>query len=208
MTITICSSSPQACPASEADASTEAGYLVVFGSGRSAVRSREQAMTDWNRKLPRRIGRAKRDRRLSEPMQGRTVAFDCTPRFPGSRGRGSVRSRQRGRLPHRLRRSRCVRCAAASCRQRATPAEQATHAGGGGSCARGTPSRSRGPPRVEARRLVPARLRGRAAHGDSRARHPSPRHGTRLRRGGPLLEPYGFASLRASSRSQGRVLWP
>src|ERR1700689_3028081 len=43
MTITICSSSPELCRALEPDASSDASYLVVFGSGRGVVRSHEQA---------------------------------------------------------------------------------------------------------------------------------------------------------------------
>lgn len=72
MTITICSSSPQACPASEADASAEAGYLVVFGSGRGAVRSREQAMTDLYQELRNRTTSGER--------------LDAEPRTPGDSG--------------------------------------------------------------------------------------------------------------------------
>jgi hypothetical protein len=51
LTVTSCSASPQQCPASEADASAEASYRVVFGSGRGAIRGRGQAMADLYREL-------------------------------------------------------------------------------------------------------------------------------------------------------------
>jgi hypothetical protein len=46
LTVTICSSSPGACPPAETDGSTAQSYRVVFGSGRGEIRSRGQAMAD------------------------------------------------------------------------------------------------------------------------------------------------------------------
>jgi hypothetical protein len=46
MTVSICSQSSPPCPSSEGDASAEARYRVVYGSGRGGIRSRGQAMAD------------------------------------------------------------------------------------------------------------------------------------------------------------------
>jgi len=71
LTITLCSSSGHPCPDAEADAS----YLVVFGSGRGAVRSRGQAMADLYKEL--------RDRTASGER------LDAESRSPGA-GSGSI----------------------------------------------------------------------------------------------------------------------
>ncbi|HTQ48278.1 MAG TPA: hypothetical protein VMI75_36230 [Polyangiaceae bacterium] len=55
MSISSCSWIPQDCLTGDQDASTEAMYHVVFGSGRGVVRTREQAMTDLYRELRDRI---------------------------------------------------------------------------------------------------------------------------------------------------------
>jgi hypothetical protein len=59
MTVAICSSSPAPCRALEPDAS-DASYLVVFGSGRGVVRSREQATTDLYQELRNRMAAGER----------------------------------------------------------------------------------------------------------------------------------------------------
>jgi hypothetical protein len=51
MSISSCSWIPQDCLAADQDASVDAMYRVVFGSGRGVVRTREQAMTDLYREL-------------------------------------------------------------------------------------------------------------------------------------------------------------
>jgi hypothetical protein len=51
MTITLCSASPQPCLPSDGDASTNASYRVVFGSGRATIRSRGQVTTDLYNEL-------------------------------------------------------------------------------------------------------------------------------------------------------------
>jgi hypothetical protein len=48
MTVTLCSSSPEPCPAIDGDA---AHYRVAFGSGRGATRSRGQAVADLYQEL-------------------------------------------------------------------------------------------------------------------------------------------------------------
>jgi hypothetical protein len=68
LTITLCSSSAQPCPGSDADG----GYRVVFGSGRGAVRSRGQAMADLYKEL--------RDRTASGER------LDAETRSPGGAG--------------------------------------------------------------------------------------------------------------------------
>ncbi|MGO9838588.1 MAG: hypothetical protein ACLP1X_30770 [Polyangiaceae bacterium] len=60
MTITICASSPAPCRALQPDASSDESYLVVFGSGRGAVRSREQATTDLYQELRNRMAAGER----------------------------------------------------------------------------------------------------------------------------------------------------
>jgi hypothetical protein len=60
LTVTICSSNPQACPASDADASATGTYRVVFGSGRGAIRSRGQAMADLYKELRDRTSSGER----------------------------------------------------------------------------------------------------------------------------------------------------
>src|SRR5580658_3320984 len=51
MTIMLCSASPQPCLPLGGDASTNASYRVVFGSGRAAIRSRGQVTTDLYNEL-------------------------------------------------------------------------------------------------------------------------------------------------------------
>jgi len=60
LTVTICSSSPQACPATDADASAGGTYRVTFGSGRGAIRSRGQAMADLYKELRDRTSSGER----------------------------------------------------------------------------------------------------------------------------------------------------
>jgi hypothetical protein len=60
MTVTICSSNTQPCRASAGDASQDASYHVVFGSGRGAIRSRGQAMMDLYEELRNRIASGER----------------------------------------------------------------------------------------------------------------------------------------------------
>jgi hypothetical protein len=80
MTVAICSSSPQPCRALEPDASSDASYLVVFGSGRGVVRSREQATTELYQELRNRM--AAGERLDVEPRAagdaGTSVALDDT----------------------------------------------------------------------------------------------------------------------------------
>jgi hypothetical protein len=89
LTVTICSSSPQACPASDADADTSAAgtYRVIFGSGRGAIRSRGQAMADLYKEL--------RDRTTSgERLNAQSIAPGDAgaPASFGSATRGSADS--------------------------------------------------------------------------------------------------------------------
>jgi hypothetical protein len=72
LVVTLCSASPQACPAPEGDASTDGSYHVVFGSGHGAIRSRGQAMADLYKEL--------RDRTKSGEQ------IDAVPRAPGGAG--------------------------------------------------------------------------------------------------------------------------
>lgn len=58
--ISSCASAGQECAAADADASANAMYRVVFGSGRGVVRSREQATTDVYRELRDRIDAGER----------------------------------------------------------------------------------------------------------------------------------------------------
>jgi hypothetical protein len=60
VTLTVCSSSPQACPSPETDGSTTASYRVVFGSGRGELRSRGQAMADLYKELRDRTASGER----------------------------------------------------------------------------------------------------------------------------------------------------
>jgi hypothetical protein len=60
MSISSCSSTPQECSTADQDASVDALYRVVFGSGRGVVRSREQAMTDLYREIRDRIDAGER----------------------------------------------------------------------------------------------------------------------------------------------------
>jgi len=55
MSISSCSWIPQDCLSADQDASVDAMYHVVFGSGRGVVRTREQAMTDLYRELRDRL---------------------------------------------------------------------------------------------------------------------------------------------------------
>jgi len=57
LTVTLCSSSAQPCPVSEAD---DASYRVVFGSGRGVIRSRGQAMADVYKELRDRTSSGER----------------------------------------------------------------------------------------------------------------------------------------------------
>jgi hypothetical protein len=72
MVVTLCSASPGACSASDADATGGEAYHVVFGSGRGVMRSRGQAMADIYKEL--------RDRTTS----GERLA--ARPRAPGDGG--------------------------------------------------------------------------------------------------------------------------
>jgi hypothetical protein len=55
MTISRCSASSQPCVQSDGDASTNASYRVVFGSGRATIRWRGQVTTDLYNELRDRI---------------------------------------------------------------------------------------------------------------------------------------------------------
>jgi hypothetical protein len=59
LTITLCSASSVPC-ASPDDASSEASYRVVYGSGRAEIRSRGQAMTDLYKELRDRLASGER----------------------------------------------------------------------------------------------------------------------------------------------------
>lgn len=59
MTVTLCSS-VAACGTSEADASIDLRYRVVFGSGRGEIRSRGQAMADLYEELRNRLSAGER----------------------------------------------------------------------------------------------------------------------------------------------------
>jgi hypothetical protein len=65
LTITLCSSSPQACPPPEGDSPSAAVYRVVYGSGRGVTRTREQALTDLYKELRDRTGAG--DRLVAQP---------------------------------------------------------------------------------------------------------------------------------------------
>jgi hypothetical protein len=65
LTITLCSSSPQACAPPGAESPGAATYRVVFGSGRGVTRSHEQALTDLYKELRDRT--AAGDRLVAEP---------------------------------------------------------------------------------------------------------------------------------------------
>jgi hypothetical protein len=82
MTVTLCSSSPQACPGAEMDASGEGVYRVVFGSGRGAVRSRGQAMADLYKELRDRTSSGERLDAELRPSDGGGA--------PTASGRGSA----------------------------------------------------------------------------------------------------------------------
>jgi hypothetical protein len=60
LTVTLCSSSPEACPASAPDTSGAGSYRVVFGSGRGEIRSRGQAMADLYKELRDRTSSGER----------------------------------------------------------------------------------------------------------------------------------------------------
>jgi hypothetical protein len=65
MIITMCASTEQSCPASDADASGDARYRVVFGSGHAEIRSRGQAMADLYKEVRDRT--AVGERLVAEP---------------------------------------------------------------------------------------------------------------------------------------------
>jgi hypothetical protein len=72
MTVTFCSTGQPSCPTSEADASPDARYRVVFGSGHAEIRSRGQAMTDLYKELRDRTSAGER--------------LDAEARAPGDAG--------------------------------------------------------------------------------------------------------------------------
>jgi hypothetical protein len=89
LVVTLCSASPKACPPSDADASTEGSYHVVFGSGRGALRSRGQAMADLYKEL--------RDRTKSgEQLDAETHAQGEAGWVPPAAGGPSVTPRSSG----------------------------------------------------------------------------------------------------------------
>jgi hypothetical protein len=71
MTVILCSARPQACEASQTDASAGGSYRVVFGSGHGAIRSRRQAMTDLYEELRNRTASGQRLR--AEPHASDTA---------------------------------------------------------------------------------------------------------------------------------------
>jgi hypothetical protein len=88
MTVTSCSSSPQACGAPEADAAARASYRVVFGSGRAEIRSRGQAMADVYQQL--------RDRTVSGERLDAEPRASGAAEAPAARGVGSAASTNTG----------------------------------------------------------------------------------------------------------------
>jgi hypothetical protein len=69
-TVMLCATSPDPCPASEA----EATYRVIFGSGRGVVRTRGQAMADLYKELRDRLAGGERlDAETHAPRDGGTV---------------------------------------------------------------------------------------------------------------------------------------
>jgi hypothetical protein len=72
LTVTFCSTGQPMCPASEMDASPEARYRVVFGTGHAEIRSRRQAMTDLYQELRDRTSAGER--------------LDAEARAPGDAG--------------------------------------------------------------------------------------------------------------------------
>jgi hypothetical protein len=81
LSIVSCAWSGADCPAGDPDASVTASYRVVFASGRSVLRSREQAMSDLYREL--------RDRTTSGEH---LVARPVTPGDGGAPGRPKATS--------------------------------------------------------------------------------------------------------------------
>ena len=88
MTVTSCSSSPQACAAPEADAAARESYRVVFGSGRAEIRSRGQAMADVYQEL--------RDRTASGERLDAEPRASGAAEAPAARGVGSAASTNTG----------------------------------------------------------------------------------------------------------------
>jgi hypothetical protein len=72
MTVTFCSTSQLSCPTSDAGASPDARYRVVFGSGHAEIRSRGQAMADLYKELRDRTSAGER--------------LDAEARAPGDAG--------------------------------------------------------------------------------------------------------------------------
>jgi hypothetical protein len=72
LTVTFCSTGLPTCPASEVDASPEARYRVLFGTGHAEIRSRRQAMTDIYQELRDRTSAGER--------------LDAEARAPGDAG--------------------------------------------------------------------------------------------------------------------------
>jgi hypothetical protein len=76
MTVSFCSTSQPSCPASEVDASPDARYRVVFGSGHAEIRSRGQAMADLYKELRDRTSAGER--------------LDAEARAPGDAGAAAL----------------------------------------------------------------------------------------------------------------------
>ncbi|HXX68590.1 MAG TPA: hypothetical protein VEK07_15485 [Polyangiaceae bacterium] len=87
LTVVACSPDVPSCPPSEADASAENSYRVVFGSGRGVLRSRGQAATDLYNELRDRTA-------LGERVDAEVVLRDAI----GSAPRGSAALRSTIRL--------------------------------------------------------------------------------------------------------------
>jgi hypothetical protein len=81
-TVMLCSASPDPCPASDPDA----GYRVIFGSGRGVVRTRGQAMADLYKELRDRLtGGERLDAETHAPHDGGTGTAGSGPfTKPGS----------------------------------------------------------------------------------------------------------------------------
>jgi len=81
MAVIFCSAGQASCPTSEADASPDARYRVIFGSGHAEIRSRGQAMADLYKELRDRTSAGERldaEARAPGDAGGRAVAGDRT----------------------------------------------------------------------------------------------------------------------------------
>ncbi len=77
LTITLCSASSVPCLSPD-DASTDASYRVVYGSGRAEIRSRGQAMTDVYKEVRDRLASGERLEAVPRAPRGAGGAFSAS----------------------------------------------------------------------------------------------------------------------------------